>query len=827
MYRYVDRMTSRVSTGIAALAVVVMSLTSATGAVALEPLPNESAPVKAAPTATDASAIGELVELSDLPGSTGSTFFVRGESGDTTAVGADAVQEIGAVAGDKVEIADGELSVVSPIEEAAPGLAHTVDVVLVTVRMPAADGRPAYDARPSASVDTVTSWISYASDHLRQASNSRVASLALGARAEITTAGTCQLDLAGSSGDLTVWNEAARAISPGRNAASYENSGGRHLLVVFPAECADAWQGSVGIANVGGGLSYGGNIALLDLGRGQRQAFLHEFGHNLSLRHANNYACLPLQKHWEGNEGCGFAEYADVYDPMGIVVDGDYDSPLFNAAHRDALGGYPEGSLVTVEQDASTSVTLRPASSANGTLAIKVRDSNGWDYYLDLRNGRGSFESGAYYARGRECEITWVCTRDYGVRITQQQSAGTTSYAVASAQDDGDGYALVKGDWFSSSEGTTCDIWLSVDDMSMDGAGRPTSATVTVRTGDKAPACGTSPDGVHPWFQAKYKELGGASGPLGKPIAPMVCQSSACWQEFAGGVLTSDGTQIVMLSTAYVTTWLANGGPDGALGLVAGPESCFGTSCATPFTGGVITWVPGQGVTAVPVHPWFQAKWKELGGITGSIGTPTEGMRCQSSACWQQFTGGVLTSDGRQIVRLSSAYVSTWTAWGGPDGDLGLVAGGESCFGTYCQASFVGGVIVWVPNSGVYPVAKKWFYPAWMARGGATGSLGLPSDAMKCQSAACYQVFRKGTLTSSTSGILSLSSAYVSRWIGWGGPDGQLGLLTGPEVCSGSFCQVPFQRGLMVWQPGTDVRTLFGDEADEWRRTHPVMAPAR
>ncbi|MDF2990127.1 MAG: uncharacterized protein K0S37_641 [Microbacterium sp.] len=824
-------MASRVFHSFVAVAVILTSLTGATAASALEPRPTPPAPADSARVDTapgdGAATTGALVEVTDLPGTTGSSFFVRDDAGETTAVDADAVEKVGAVAGDRVQIAGGELTVTSEVEPAAAGLAHSVDVVLVTVRMPAANGRPAYEARPQASADTAGTWISYASEYLRQASNGRVASISLGARAAITTAGSCRLDLAGSSGDLSVWNEAARAIRPGQTAASYENSGGRHLLVVFPEDCADAWEGSVGIANVGSDLAYGGNIALLDGGRGQRQIFLHEFGHNLSLRHADTYACLPLQRHWEGNQDCGFTPYADIYDPMGLVIDADVESPLFNAAHRNALGGYPQGALVTVEQNATASVTLRPASSSSGTLGVKIRDSNGWDYYLDLRNGRGSYESGAYYARGNGCDITGLCPRDFGVRVTQQHSKSTQSFAVASAQEDGDGYSLVAGDWLSSSEGTTCNIWLSVDDMPTDSGGRPTSATVTIRTGDKAPACGTSPDGVHPWFQAKYKELGGSSGRLGKPVGGLVCQSSACWQEFEGGVLTSDGSQIVMLSTAYVTTWLANGGPDGALGLVAGPESCFGTYCATPFSGGAITWVPGKGVTAVPVHPWFQAKWRELGGITGSIGTPTEPMRCQSSSCWQQFTGGVLTSDGRQIVRLSSAYVTTWTAWGGPDGDLGLVAGGESCFGTYCQASFVGGVIVWVPDSGVFPVAKKWFYPAWIARGGASGSLGLPTDAMKCQSAACYQVFRKGTLTSSTSGVVSLSSAYVSMWLAAGGPDGRLGLITGAEVCAGSFCQVSFQHGLMVWQPGSGVRILTGNEADEWRRTHPVNGSAR
>lgn len=330
---------------------------------------------------------------------------------------------------------------------------------------------------------------------------------------------------------------------------------------------------------------------------------------------------------------------------------------------------------------------------------------------------------------------------------------------------------------------------------------------------------------VHPWFETAYGQMGGSTGALGDPVADMVCQSSSCWQEFAGGVLTSDGRQIVKLSTAYVTTWLANGGPDGFLGLVAGPEACFGSYCTTPFAGGVVTWTPGAEVRAIPVHPWFQARWKELGGVTGSIGSPTATMQCQSSSCWQEFVGGVLTSDGRQIVKLSTAYVATWLAWGGPDGDLDLVSGGEMCFGDYCQTSFVGGVIVWVPNSGVFPVAKRWFYPAWVERGGAAGALGLPVEAMKCQSSACYQVFQRGTLTSSASGTVALSSAYVSTWLAGGGPGGQLGLVSGSETCHGTYCQVPFERGLMVWEPGNGVRALIGAQAEEWIRAHTPKPP--
>lgn len=759
---------------------------------------------------------GDLVEIADLPGDSPSVYFVRDDAGDTIPVDPEAVSDAGASAGDRVEVAAGRLAVVSETADVQSGLTHTLDIVLVKVRM------NGYTATPSSSLDTVASWVASASDRLRQDTNGKVAAIRVDVRTSITTSAGCSLDAADSSGDLTVWNAAAAAAHPGWNASSYEFSGGRHLLTVYPSDCADTWQGSVGIANVGSGLTYGGNIAVLDSGRHQKQTFLHEFSHNLGLQHADVFACIPMQMHREGFENCGYAEYADVYDPMGVSVDGDFSSPLFNAAHRDALGGFPDGALATVGQNTTATVTLQPAQSTSGTVAVKMPDSTGWNYYLDLRNGRGTPDGNAFYSLGNGCDITWVCPRDFGVRVTVQADSGTESYAIGSKQADGDGYSLVKGDAFSSTEQNGCKIWLAVTDMTTDGGGRPTSATVTIKTGNQAPSCGTDADGVHPWFQAKYAELGGPKGSLGKPVASMKCQSSACWQEFEGGVLTSDGTQIVKLSTAYVTTWLANGGPDGVLGLVAGPESCFGTYCVTPFSGGVITWVPGSGVTAIPVHPWFQAKWKELGGVTGAIGTPVAAMKCQSSSCWQEFTGGVLTSDGKQIVKLSTAYVSTWLAWGGPDGDLGLVAGGEACFGTYCQTPFAGGVIVWVPNSGVFPVAK-WFYPAWTARGGGspTGSLGLPTDAMKCQSSACYQVFQKGTLTSSTSGIIALSSAYVSTWLAGGGPDGALGLVAGVEICSGgTFCHVPFQHGILVWSKKGGVETYVGAAADEWLRKH-------
>ena len=365
-----------------------------------------------------------------------------------------------------------------------------------------------------------------------------------------------------------------------------------------------------------------------------------------------------------------------------------------------------------------------------------------------------------------------------------------------------------------------------LSDPAFDGAKSDDSDTrrpsVVTENGEEAEP--SSPP-VHTWFQAKYVELGGPGGILGVALDHMQCQSSSCWQLFQNGVLTSDGTQIVKLSTAYVRVWLDNGGPDGALGLVAGPESCFGTYCVTPFSHGVARWLPGAPVEVIAVHAWFEPEWRALGGVTGMIGSPVATMRCQSASCWQEFVRGVLTSDGTKIVRLSTAYVATWLAWGGPGGDLSLVAGPESCFGDYCQTQFAGGVIVWVPNIGVFPVADRWFYRPWMERGGARGVLGLPVESMKCQSSACYQVFGNGTLTSSLNGIVALSSAYVSTWLARGGPDGDLGLISGQESCHDGYCEVPTERGLIVWEPTVGVRALIGAELLEWRHLHASPPP--
>lgn len=772
-------------------------------------------PAYAAPAAAGAGSDGELAGIADLPGDDNPRYRISYPDGDSVAVDSQAVQDAAASPGDRVRLSEGRLLVTADAQVAAAGVAHTIDIVRVAV--PTQGG-----AAPTSSVQTVSSWVAYTSAYYQRETNGKLAALSVGAERTITTSGTCSLDELNADGNLRVWDEAAAAVEPGRTASSYESSAGRHLLVIFPRQCESVWGDTAGVANMGS-LDYGGNVAIIDSAPIQRQTLVHEFGHNLGLDHANIYACTPLQLNWEGSSGCGVAPYADVYDPMGLVVDGDVTSPLLNAPHRDMVGGYPAGALVDVAQNATTQLTLQPAESNTGVLAVKIADTADVTYYLDLRNGVGTYEGGSFFSRASGCSATDVCPQDFGVRVTQRFTGSAQSFATASRQADGEGQSLVAGDWFSSSEGASCNVWVRVDKMPKDGNGRPLSATVTVATGNKTPACGSNPNAVHPWFQAKYAELGGPSGVLGVPVEPMKCQSSACWQSFEGGVLTSDGRQIVKLSTAYVTTWLANGGPDGALGLVAGPESCFGTYCVTPFSHGVVRWVPDQGVSVTLVHAWFESAWRAEGGVTGVIGSPVAPMQCQSSSCWQEFTGGVLTSDGRKIVRLSTAYVSTWLAWGGPNGDLGLVAGAETCHGTYCQSPFVGGVIVWVPNSGVFPVAQKWFYPAWMSRGGAAGVLGLPTDAMHCQSSACYQTFRNGTLTSSTSGVVALSSAYVATWLAGGGPDGALGLVAGAETCYGTWCEVPFQRGIMVWEPSKGVRALTGSDLTAWRASHPIQ----
>lgn len=116
-----------------------------------------------------------------------------------------------------------------------------------------------------------------------------------------------------------------------------------------------------------------------------------------------------------------------------------------------------------------------------------------------------------------------------------------------------------------------------------------------------------TPDGpitVADHILAKYVELGGPDGVLGKPAAAAVGgpDSGAC-QDFSGGAICwSEKTTSHVVWGDIRAAWEADGGIDGRLGYPISDEKDILTGKEGDFTGGVITWSQSNGQTAVTVR---------------------------------------------------------------------------------------------------------------------------------------------------------------------------------------------------------------------------------
>ncbi|BDI21626.1 hypothetical protein [Herbiconiux sp. L3-i23] len=303
------------------------------------------------------------------------------------------------------------------------------------------------------------------------------------------------------------------------------------------------------------------------------------------------------------------------------------------------------------------------------------------------------------------------------------------------------------------------------------------------------------------WFLEAWATAGYEQGRLGRPLADMTCSPATCYQSFAGGILSgSPSGNVVAVFGAYRDSWLAAGGPSGSLGLPLSGESCNGRDCSQPFQGGVVVWTPANG--AVIVSSWFVSPWQSQGSGLGRLGAPVSGMVCEPATCYQSFEGGILSgSPSGAILPVFGAYRDSWLAAGGPSGSLGLPLSGESCNGRDCSQPFQGGVVVWTPANGAV-IVSSWFVSPWQSQGSGLGRLGAPVSGMVCEPATCYQSFEGGILSGSPSGaILPVFGAYRDSWLAAGGPSGSLGLPTRAEACRVTWCDTEFQRGVITWTP--------------------------
>ncbi|MBO9579120.1 MAG: DUF4214 domain-containing protein [Microbacteriaceae bacterium] len=391
-----------------------------------------------------------------------------------------------------VDATGGELQIVevaqtgpAPTGEAASPMAHSLDVVLLS-----------YPGLPVASSATnAQAWASYAADYWGAETKGVVASVTVTVTSAAGT-GSCAND--GSARQWDIWAQAAaaaRQVPPSEGVAArdwYLASGsGRHLVAVIPSGCS--WGGTLGVGTIGRIPVSDGGLVIVRDATGQQSTLVHELGHNLGLGHANGAKCDASTLSWEaadlGAAGCTIDPYYDIYSAMGFGTGNDL-TPVLTPPHREFLGGYAPGELVTVTGNTAQTITLAAADGASGVRAIKAIDPvSGAAYYLELRRGAGR-DANTYYATGTSCfaGYTMYCRGDFGVRVVRAQSTapGLDSITLAGPYNTTrKDFAMQAGERFANYD---CGISVRVNSFALTG-GRPATANVTVTTGTQAALC--------------------------------------------------------------------------------------------------------------------------------------------------------------------------------------------------------------------------------------------------------------------------------------------------------------------------------------------------
>lgn len=284
-----------------------------------------------------------------------------------------------------------------------------------------------------------------------------------------------------------------------------------------------------------------------------------------------------------------------------------------------------------------------------------------------------------------------------------------------------------------------------------------TAAVLALVVAVAGPAYATPETDAADAINGAFAAGGGPGGPLGAEVGDVYPVGSGFARNYANGrIYFTPETGARTMTGAILAKYDELGGPaDGDLGFPTDNEltGAFSPdSRYTTFADGIIYYTAGTGAWLVrgPIN----AAWDKLGSTASPLGAPVDDARWNGPVLTQRFTGGELSWN-----IATGAFTSVPPELAGGLGDL--------------------------PPQKVEPNVA--INAVWRASGGPTVALGAKQgDIYPAGRDGIAQDFAGGTVFfSAATGPALVSGAILERYLGLGGPGGELGFPTASEADGG------------------------------------------
>ncbi|MDZ5663566.1 hypothetical protein SFC79_17460 [Nocardioides sp. S-58] len=226
-----------------------------------------------------------------------------------------------------------------------------------------------------------------------------------------STASGCGLGAGGADFGAIAASVGSQAF-PG---VDFSGSSPHHLVVVVPDGCGGTVGGR---ARLGSSFASGGPVILQAEARVDFRIVLeHEYGHNVSLEHANTAA----------------AEYGNLYEVMGAGPSG-FANPVLGTVYRWEQGITAPGEVVDGTAGGTWTLASRGASSGLRSVTF-IDPDTGLRHFVDLRNGGGG-DAGTYYTTSSST-VRYGQTYSPGIVVERENEEAGAFLRKPAASNDG------------------------------------------------------------------------------------------------------------------------------------------------------------------------------------------------------------------------------------------------------------------------------------------------------------------------------------------------------------------------------------------------------